>query len=117
MCHKALESEKHLFQIDLLAWTLNFLSDHIDAVVAAPSFAGRGPGRGLSQSEVKHVSARATHEAQRFSIGFYSRGKAKGQMRVSGGTLPSGVKPVIIVYERGQARVFGGARTMAGRPR
>ena len=51
-----------------------------------------------SPADLTHVlivvfPARATHDARCFSIGCYLIGKVYGQMRVSEGTLPLGVKP------------------------
>ena len=50
----------------------------------------------LKQLNAHVFSARATHDARCFSIGFYLTGKVNGQMRVSEGTLPLGVKPRVL---------------------
>ena len=42
---------------------------------------------------------RVTRNARCFSLGFYSTGKVNGQMGISEGTLPLGVKPARILYE------------------
>ena len=61
--------------------------------------------KALATTTTEHVivffacSARATHDARCFSIGLYLIGKGNGQMRVTEGTLPLSVKPVIIVHD------------------
>ena len=55
------------------------------------------PGRGLGKCAVSCSSARSTHDAQCFSLGFYMIGQVNGQIRVTAGTLPLGVGPVCIV--------------------
>ena len=44
-------------------------------------------------------SAGATNDARCFSLGFHATAKGIGQMRVTEGTLPLGVKPVNMLYD------------------
>ena len=59
----------------------------------------RGELLGSREVFVCCCSVRATLDARCFSIGFCLRGKVNGQMRVTEGNLPLGVKLVSKLYE------------------